>query len=226
MFTNVWYSHPVLLSWAYSGNNVFSQVIFDDVRNREWDSLQSESEICLKWVWKSFWISAKRCCGWAQLYNFCLKLWTDFQIILLISETFTCQIVNRYLPLIHCIQGVCTCWSHEISLNFIPTMMAYELSPNSCCCIELELVCLYWQRTQAASPTEGWADATVTLCQMFVHGPVMSCSVHCEVSMALHQVFHFVVSQLQSTCPALLVQQQNLRQTFTIHIGPASSLWT
>lgn len=139
MFTNVWYSHPVLLSWAYSGSNVFSQVIFDDVRNREWDSLQSESEICLKWVWKSFWISAKRCCGWAQLYNFCLKLWTDFQIILLISETFTCQIVNRYLPLIHCIQEVCTCWSHEISLNFIPTMMWH-----SGLRAEPEQLLLYW----------------------------------------------------------------------------------
>lgn len=78
--------------------------------------------------------------------------------------------------------------------------------------------------TQAASPTEGRADATVTLCQMFVHSPAMSCSVHCEVSMALRQVFYFVVSQLQSTCPALLVQQQHLRQTVTIHTGPASSL--
>lgn len=43
----------------------------------------------------------------------------------------------------------------------------------------------------------GRTDAAVTLCQLFVHSPVIKCSVRCEVRTPLHQGFHLVVSQMQ-----------------------------
>lgn len=126
------------------------------------------------------------------------------------SETLICLRVRRTnkhdlstaIPLSS--RGTQTCW---ISLNQL-AMTMWHLANWA----EFQQLLLLNWRTEAACRQNRRVERERE--QMFDHRPVISCSVRCEVSMALYQCFHFVVSQLQSqsSCPALCPQQHILRQ--------------